>query len=232
MIVLHQLPKLKNKSYSISPFCLKLEIYLKYTNLSYENKFSLEFNHSPTNKFPFIERKGYKYSDSSIIVNMLEEELKNNALNNHLTNEQKAISLAFQRLIEEHLYWGIIYSRWIDLSFGSTWKKTLQESLDLPKIMFNILYPSMRRNATKQILGQGLNLISKSEIYNKIDNDLKSIAYFLGDKKYFFNEKLSILDIICYSFLEMINNDSCNKKIKSLLNKYSNLKNFCDRFNY
>lgn len=53
MIHLHQLPKLKGKNYSYSHFCLKLELYLKATDLNYQNHFSLEFNKSPTGKMPY-----------------------------------------------------------------------------------------------------------------------------------------------------------------------------------
>ncbi|MDE5004950.1 glutathione S-transferase family protein, partial [Francisella tularensis subsp. holarctica] len=55
MIHLHQLPKLKGRNYSCSTFCLKLELYLKVTNLNYQNLFNLEFNKSPTSKMPYIE---------------------------------------------------------------------------------------------------------------------------------------------------------------------------------
>lgn len=97
MIHLHQLQKLKGKNYSYSPFCLKLELYLKATDLNYQNHFSLEFNKSPTGKMPYIETMGKKFADSNLTIAMLEKQHQLN-LDQHLSAEQKATACAFIRL--------------------------------------------------------------------------------------------------------------------------------------
>ena len=139
MIQLYQIPKLEGENYSYSPFCVKMELYLKAMNLSYKNHFSLEFNKSPTGKMPFIETKGRKYSDSNLIIEFLEKE---NAfsLDSHLTQQQKAISLAFIRLCEDSLYWVGVYTRWVDID-NKIWKKDFIKTSGLPKLLASIIYP-------------------------------------------------------------------------------------------
>ena len=73
MIHLHQLPKLKDTPYSYSPFCLKLELYLKVMKLDYNNEYSLELSKSPTGKMPYIEMNGKKFADSDLIIKELQK---------------------------------------------------------------------------------------------------------------------------------------------------------------
>ena len=47
---------------------------------------------------------GKEYADSSFIIDFLNKE-RGVDLNSHLTEEQKAISRAFQKMNEENLYW-------------------------------------------------------------------------------------------------------------------------------
>lgn len=183
MIHLHQLPKLKGRNYSCSPFCLKLELYLKVTNLNYQNHFNLEFNKSPTGKMPYIETMGKKFADSNLIIAMLEKQHQVN-LDQHLSIEQKAISTAFIRLCEDSLYWVGVYSRWADKD-NHVWKKEFIESISLPKAMANIVYPVAKRNILRQLKANGITNLTNNEIYSKAESDLQAISDYLDSRKYF-----------------------------------------------
>ncbi|GMN88993.1 glutathione S-transferase family protein [Francisella sciaenopsi] len=215
IIHLHQLPKLKGRNYSCSPFCLKLELYLKATDLSYQNHFSLEFNKSPTGKMPYIETMGKKFADSNLIIEMLDKQNHNN-LDEHLNSEQKAISTAFIRLCEDSLYWVGVYSRWADKD-NYTWKKDFLESTKLPKAMASIVYPVAKRNILRQLKAAGVTNLTNNEIYSKAERDLKALADYLGEKEYFFNSKLSLVDLVVFSFLINIADGSCGRRLQNFL---------------
>lgn len=232
IIHLHQLPKLKGRNYSCSPFCLKLELYLKAMDLNYQNHFSLEFNKSPTGKMPYIETMGKKFADSNLIIAMLEKHNKLN-LDQHLSAEQKAIAHAFIRLCEDSLYWVGIYSRWADKD-NYTWKKEFIESTGLPKAMANIVYPVAKRNILRQLKANGISNLTNNEIYSKAEKDLQAIANFLDSRQYFFNHKLSIVDIVVFSFIINMIDGSCGKRLEKFLVslKLDNfIKNMQDFFN-
>jgi glutathione S-transferase len=212
MIHLHQLPKLAGKDYSSSPFCVKMELYLKAIGLNYENHFSLEFNKSPTGKLPFIEEAGKKFADSDLIITHLESE-RGVSLNSHLNKEQKSISDAFIRLCEDSLYWVVVYSRWCD-GDNKSWKKEFIESANLPKMMAGLVYGAAKRNVTRQLKTSGLLTLTKSEIYSRAEKDLKSIADYLNSREYIFNDKISLVDIVVFSFLQMIFEGSCGQKLQ------------------
>ena len=213
MIHLHQLPKVVGREYSCSPFCIKMELYLKAMDISYQNHFSLELNKSPTGKMPYIETEGKKIADSNFIIKYLEQ--KNNiSIDNHLNNCQKATSLAFIRLCEDSLYWSVVYSRWIDNN--SSWKKNFSDLSKLPNVMKNIAYAVVKKNVSRQIKAQGLNSLSKSEIYQKAENDIKAIADFLDGRDSFFCGKVSLVDITVFSFLVILYDGSCGNKLQNL----------------
>ncbi|AJI45531.1 glutathione S-transferase family protein [Francisella tularensis subsp. novicida] len=232
MIHLHQLPKLKGRNYSCSPFCLKLELYLKVTNLNYQNHFNLEFNKSPTGKMPYIETMGKKFADSNLIIAMLEKQHQVN-LDQHLSIEQKAISTAFIRLCEDSLYWVGVYSRWADKD-NHVWKKEFIESISLPKAMANIVYPVAKRNILRQLKANGITNLTNNEIYSKAESDLQAISDYLDSRKYFFNDKISLVDIVVFSFVINILDGSCGKRLANFLVnlKLDNfIKNMQDSFN-
>ncbi|QIW09896.1 glutathione S-transferase family protein [Francisella sp. LA112445] len=215
MIHLHQLPPLKDRSYSCSPFCLKLELYFKAMNISYKNHFNLEFNKSPTGKMPYIETMGKKFADSNLIIKMLEQQ-NQVGIDDHLNLEQKAISKAFIRLCEDSLYWVGVYSRWADKN-NSNWKKDFIEATKLPKAMASIIYPVAKRNTLRQLKAVGVVNLTNDEIYSKAEENLVAIADFLNVKKYFFNDQVSLIDIVVFSFVIMIYDGSCGKRLQNFL---------------
>ncbi|AJC48880.1 glutathione S-transferase family protein [Allofrancisella guangzhouensis] len=215
MINLYQLPKLEGKNYSMSPFCIKLELYLKVAGLAYQNHFGLEFNKSPTGKMPYIQIKGKKYADSNLIISRLEQE-NNFFIDEHLDSQQKAIALSFIRLCEDSLYWAGLYSRWIDTD-NKIWKINFIEASGLPKIMASIIYPVVKRNILRQLRSIGLMSLTKSEIYSKAEKDISAIANFLEVRKYFFNDKVSLLDLTVFSFLVTIGDGTCSKRLQSFV---------------
>ncbi|QIV96270.1 glutathione S-transferase-like protein [Allofrancisella inopinata] len=215
MIHLHQLPKLQDKSYSMSPFCIKMELYLKVASLAYQNHFGLEFNNSPTGKMPYIEFQGKKYADSNLIISRLEQE-NNFSIDEHLNSQQKAIAFSFIRLCEDSLYWAGLYSRWVDAD-NKQWKVNFVEASGLPKTMANIIYPVAKRNILRQLKSIGLMGLTRNEIYSKAQQDISAIANFLEARMYFFNDKISLVDLTVFSFLITVADGNCGKRLQNFV---------------
>ena len=215
MIHLHQLPKLAGKEYSCSPFCLKMELYLKVMNFNYENNFSLELNKSPTGKMPFIEEGGRKFADSNLIIEHLENE-HGVFLDKSLSKEQRAISNAFIRLCEDSLYDVGVYARWCDVD-NKLWKKSFIEFAKLPKLMSGLVYGAAKKNITRQLQSSGLLVLTNREIYRRAEKDLKSISDYLNSREHFFNEKVSLVDIVVFSFLQIMLDGSCGQKLQYMV---------------
>ena len=178
MIELHQFPKLGNMPNS-SPFCMKLESYLIAQKVPYQNFYSADLRRSPTGKMPYIKKQNKLYSDSSFIIDLFEAESAT-PMQQSLTAVEKSQTLAYQRLCEEHLYWALVYSRWVDVTALNNWRSIVQEGTKLPKLLFGMIFKVMTKNATKQVYEQGLGRLTQTQIYQKADEDLFALSTFLG----------------------------------------------------
>ena len=98
---------------NVSPFCLKVEMALTYLNDEYEIVEESNPRKSPKGKLPYIVINGESIADSEIILEHLDQ-IHNGALYGHLSDDEYARGYAFTRLAEDHLYWLMVASRWLD----------------------------------------------------------------------------------------------------------------------
>jgi hypothetical protein len=85
--------------------------------------------------------------------------------------------------------------------------------------MANIVYPTAKRNISRQ-LGIQFSTLSSSEIYSKVKDDIESLANYLNSRKYFFNDEMSLVDIVVFSFLVMTQDGSCGQKMSYFMSDY------------
>ena len=86
-----------------SPFGLKLETYFRMAgNISYELDYNRPFGKN--GKSPWVEFNGEIVMDSSLIIEYLNERFPVD-VDNHLTEEQKALGRLLQKTVEENTFW-------------------------------------------------------------------------------------------------------------------------------
>src|SRR4051812_7189420 len=110
-VVVVQFPDVWGRN--ISPFGLKLEAWLRLADIPYTVQPSTDFGRAPKGKLPYVLDEGRRIGDTSLII----QHLKATRLidpDAGLGPRELAEGLALQRLFEEHLYFAIVYSRWID----------------------------------------------------------------------------------------------------------------------
>ena len=61
---------------SASPFCIKLETYLKMANLKYQNQYLDDPRKAPKGKLPYITDNDITIADSGLIIDYLNENWK------------------------------------------------------------------------------------------------------------------------------------------------------------
>src|SRR5687768_4913060 len=95
-----------------SPFCMKVETWLRMAGLPYEAREIEGPPRSQSGKLPYIERPdGSLLWDSSVIIDTLTRE-RNVTLDAELSADQRAIGTLLQRTFEENLYFVAVYDRW------------------------------------------------------------------------------------------------------------------------
>ncbi len=209
-----------------SPFCMKLETYLRMAGIEYQTDTSADLRKAPKEKLPYIEDKGQIIADSNLIIEYLKTTY-GDSVDGHLSGSEAAIALAMRRLIEENLYWALVYSRWID---EQNWPKTRAIYFsDLPPIL-NVLVPKLARNNVVQNLkGHGMGRHTATEIYQIGAIDLQSLSDFLADKPFFMGEQPTTLDASAYSLLANVLNKTLVSPLRDKAETLDNFASYCDR---
>ncbi|MEE6475890.1 hypothetical protein FKM82_010888 [Ascaphus truei] len=183
-IILHQFSRPNNGVPSLSPFCLKMETYLRMADLPYQNYFDGKL--SPQGKMPWIEYNHRRVSGTEFIIDFLESKLGVN-LNKHLDPHERAVSRAVTKMVEEHLYWTLAYCQWVD-NLHET-QKMLSIAGPLSDLLKWILCHLTKGIVKREMYGQGIGRFSEEEIYVLMEKDMRSLAGLLGNGQpmlYFF----------------------------------------------
>ncbi|KAL4218351.1 hypothetical protein ACF0H5_023088 [Mactra antiquata] len=220
-VILHQFPR-GPYAPSMSAFCIKLETFLRMANVPYKNVHG--YKTGPKGKIPWIEYNNEIFGDSEMIMAYLNEKLEIN-LNKNLTPEQKAIARAFQKLVDEHMYWTVLMERWV-FRRSDTIKAKLSK---LPSI---VLWEIGRR--TKNMAhAHGIGRHSQPEMEKILLEDLTAISDFLGDKQFMFGDEPTQVDCAIFGHLIQVKHHVPDTvKAKQVLQdseSLSNLNNYYER---
>ena len=224
-LVVHQLPGAWGLP-SISPFCLKLDAYLRMAGIPFRTVVDATPFRGPKGKLPWIEHDGKQIGDSGFIIEYVATRFGCD-LNRNLTPADKAAARAMRRLIEENLYWVMVYSRWIVDENWHAFRDVVLGGLSVP--IRRVIGPIARRGVRRQLQGHGIGLHSRDEIYAIGRGDIQAIAEFLGSKPYLMGAAPSEIDAIAYGFLANIERAPIDSPLKREILQRSNLVDYLSR---
>lgn len=195
---------------SMSPYCLKVETWLRLAGLKYENidhKLKLR---SKKGQLPFVEVNGEEIADSTIIIKELGQRYEKD-LDAALTQEQRNIAHAMISMLENHLNWVLLFWRSKNPEHMiKGYKVNLQHALGsrLPNALLNFFfkfqYGRKYLQGSKKVKAQGLGVHKPEEIEEFGKQDLKVLSELLADKPFFFGDEPTILDCVAFSVLAQI----------------------------
>ncbi|XP_069128067.1 failed axon connections homolog [Argopecten irradians] len=217
-IVLHQIGRGPNVP-SLTPFAIKLETYFRMEGIPYEVEHSWSRTAKKTGKVPFIEYNGEEIPDSEFILEFLSKE-KNLDLTKGLTQEQIGIGRAFQKMVEEDLYWCLVADRWVlDETNGS------YKAFKLSGFVTFLAKRSLR----KQLWNRGILRYTPEQIRHIMTEDLKALSHYLGPKKFLFGDKACKFDCAIFGLLAEMKWASFGGIASSVINEYPSLCAYCDQ---
>lgn len=181
-----------------SPFCVKLETYLRMAGLEFRvEKGAQNLKRSPKGKMPFIDHDGTRIGDSELVIAYLKKTF-GDTVDGHLSSEQKALALLVQRTLDEHCYFGMVYSRWLD---DANWPVVRDGFFrTVPGPLRGIVSSMLRKGVAKSLHGQGTGRHAPADIYAMAVADLKAVLELLGDKPFFFGDTPSSIDAVIFSY--------------------------------
>jgi glutathione S-transferase len=209
-----------------SPFCMKVETWLRMTGIPYEARSLERPPRSASGKIPYLERAdGSLLGDSTVILETLTRE-RAVALDQGLSDRQRALGVLLQRTFEEDLYFMVVADRWAarrhyrvtrDAYFGH-----------LPWLLRALVVPVIRRKMLAAARGQGVLLLTQAEREHKGVAAIEAIATVLGDQPYFLGRPSSV-DATAYAFLANLLGCPLPSATAQAVRAHPNLVAYCQR---
>ena len=176
---------------NVSPFCLKAEMLLTSLDLPFKLLVESDPRKAPKGKLPYLIHDGQRIADSELITEYLDG-ITDGKVYAGLTSAQKASGLALVRLAEDHLYWLLVASRWLD---DKWWPNVVQGFFGtVPVLLRPIATTIARKQVAKTYDLQGLGRHSLKEQKGFAERDLAALAAALPQEGFLFGEQPNIFD--------------------------------------
>jgi len=210
---------------NVSPFCLRVEMALKHLGLPFE--IVLEHNPAkgPKKKLPFIRSNNEIIDDSELIYLHLDE-LTGGGLFGELSPSEYGIGCAFTRLVDDHLYWLIVASRWLD----DDWFPNVHEGFfkPFPPLVRHLISAVARRQVRKTLDLQGLGRHSLDQQRDFARRDLQALAQVLSNSPYIVGSKLSVFDFSVTSMLSGLLDNEPATWMTTIAQEFPQLKDYAE----
>lgn len=211
---------------NLSPFCMKLECYLRMAGIEYTVVNVMDTRKTPKGKCPYIKDGDLIMGDSELIIDHLEKQHNVN-VDENLTKQQHALSRALQGMLDERLYWCVVYSRWRD---PTNWRKLKELFFGKLPWPMRIIIPKVAGKQVKnQLHGHGMGRHSAEEIYAIGQADIIAVANYLGEKPFFHGDTPARIDACILSYIANILTPELGSPLKDEAENYTNLIAYRDR---
>jgi glutathione S-transferase len=222
-VVVVQFPDVWGRN--VSPFGLKLEAWLRLADIPYTVQPSMDLGKAPKGKLPYIRVEGRTIGDTTLIVEHLKA-TRGIDPDAGLTRRERAEAMAMQRLFEEHLYFIMVWSRWIDEAGWGTLAPAFFGRVPLPAR--GLVAARYRRKVRRMLEAQGIGRHRPKEIYAMARADLQAVADFLEDRPFLMGEQLTTVDAVAYGFLANILYVPFETELKRLAEAHPTLVTYCE----
>lgn len=225
MITLYQFPAGFDVP-NISPYCLKVESYLRMAGLEYRVRSTFNPRKAPKGKLPYIDLAGDKIADSEIIVRALSERLDAD-LDARLDAAGRATAVCITRLCDEHLVPLMVYFRWLDDEGWQQVKPAFFGRLPAPLRLFvpGLVQKKLRSN----FYNQGLGRHDRDQLLSFAAEDLQALRDLLGDADFFGGDKPCSADAAAYGVLANLILSTLETPLNRMAREHPVLVSYCER---
>lgn len=180
-----------------SPFVTKTEVLLKMAGLDYRTDQG-GFGKAPKGKLPYIDDDGTIIADSTLIRFHLEDRHRID-FDKTLTDEQKGVSWALEKMLEDHLYWIAMRERWVDKENFDRGPRRF--FVRVPFVMRPFVVAMVGRQLRRTLSGQGIGRHSQAEIDRMSQRAVAALAGVLGEKPWLMGAEPCGADATAWAFV-------------------------------
>jgi glutathione S-transferase len=214
----------------LSPFVLKLETYLRMAGIDYQGKPGNP-RESPKGKLPYLDHDGKRIGDSSFIIEHLKSSF-GDKLDAKVAAVERARATAYQAMLEEQLYFVILYERWQMPAGWETYTPILREYLGaagVPGLLRGAVLGGVRKQVLRSLHAQGTGRHAPAEVEAIGKRIVDSVAEAMGDGSFFMGGEPRSIDATVYAFLSGLLDTPFPSEVKKHAATRSTLRAYVDR---
>lgn len=208
-----------------SQFCLKGLTLMRMSGLEHQTA-PADFKKAPKGKFPVLDDAGEIVPDSTLIRFHLEAK-HNVDFDSGVSAEGAAIGWAFEKLCEDHLYWAIVYDRWmVDTNFDRG-PRHIFNSVPLP--IRALIIRMIRRKVRKDLWSHGFGRYSPVERLAIVTRGVRALAERLSHTPFIGGEKPCGSDAAVFGCIASLLTDFFDSALNDEARRHPSLMAYRDR---
>jgi glutathione S-transferase len=208
-----------------SPFVMKAEMLLKMAGLPYQID-RKGFSKAPKGKLPYIDDDGERIADSTFIRWHLENKYQID-FDRGLSQEQRAVAWAFEKTVEDNLYWAILDSRWMNDANFDKGPRTFFQAVPAP--IRPLIVAMVRRKVRQALRAHGMGRHAPAEITALATRSIDAVAAYLGQKPFFMGGEPAGVDASIFSFVAGVLCPAFETPMRGAAERHDNLKHYVGR---
>jgi glutathione S-transferase len=186
---------------NLSRFCMKVEVFLRLSGLPHRGIDGALPMRTPKGKLPVVHDDARVVADSAAIVEYLQQRY-GARMPPALAAPETPAHLLLRRLIEDHLYFVVLWQRWID---AAGWALTRPAFFGgLPFGVRRVVPALVRRKIGRDLRGQGVSRHARDEIHAQGVADISALAARLGEAAFYGGSEPAAIDATVYAFIANI----------------------------
>ncbi|CCD65046.1 GST_C_6 domain-containing protein [Caenorhabditis elegans] len=225
VVYLYQFPRPANRQPNLSPYCLKIETFLRANRIKHEVVGTwLTLRQSPRGLLPFIELNGQQISDSQVIVWKLQKHFD---LDDKLEGSDRGTARAVERMIDLSTNYALLVDKTVNNAHLLLARQV--SNLPLPSFLTNYLAKGFSQTARKRVNGV-LGKLDVAEQKELLRRDIRAIDDILGDKKFLFGDRITSVDCSVFGQIGAVFYLPYRQQISDLLeDDFPRVRAYCDR---
>lgn len=174
-----------------SPFCVKAMCLLQMSGQEWAPEFTNDPRKGPKGKLPVLDDNGTQIPDSDAIRAHLETKYDVD-FDAGLSAEQRAVSRAVIRMMEEHYYFAGVCNRWLNDENWAVVKDLFFKGIPAP--LNGFITRKIRSGVRNGMFAQGMGRHSVEEQLARTNYDVEAVKTLLGDKPFLFGDTPTAAD--------------------------------------
>ncbi|MEI7037652.1 glutathione S-transferase family protein [Fulvimonas yonginensis] len=208
-----------------SPFVMKTEVQLTLAGVAYERVSTIP-PQAPKGKLPYIDDHGEVVTDSTFIRAHLERRYGVD-LDAGLDRNQRAQAWAIERMLEDHLYFAMVWFRWLDPENFAKGPAHFADAA--PHEQRESLRRDLLARKQAELHAQGLGRHAPAEIAELGRRSIDALATLLGKQPWLMGERPSGVDATAFGMLACVITPFFDTPLRRAAEAHANLAAYVDR---